>query len=448
VNKVFKFLKEKLKSAINKFSKDVETEDIDMVPVPEIEPPEEIIQEPEQPKELPKEEPEPEELKEEVPEVVPEPIEPEEAPKEPVVKEEPKQVIPKKPLVEEPHIKESEPPKQEELIPKELKVEKPSTETLDFEPEITIPKDIEPARVEEPKIEEPEKKGLFHKIKERVTKKALSEDKFDKLFWELEVVLLENNVAMDVIDKLKTDLKQKLVASRLSMGKTQEIITDTLSETIDSLFTVEAPDLVKEISKKQPYVILFAGVNGVGKTTTIAKVAHFLQKQKFKCVMAAADTFRAAAIQQLEAHANKLGVKIIKHDYGSDPAAVAFDAIKYAQAKQIDAVLVDTAGRQHSNVNLIEEMKKINRVAKPDLKIFVGESLTGNDCIEQAKQFNEAIGIDAIILTKTDVDEKGGTAVSISYITKKPIIYLGTGQEYDNLEVFHSDTISKSLGLA
>ena len=163
-------------------------------------------------------------------------------------------------------------------------------------------------------------------------------------------------------------------------------------------------------------------------------------------VLAAADTFRAAAIDQLQLHADKLKVKLIKHDYGSDPAAVAFDAVKHAQSTDKDVVLIDTAGRIHSNINLMEELSKIIRVAKPDLKIFVGESITGNDCTEQAKKFDDAVGIDGIILSKADVDDKGGAAISVSYVTKKPILYLGIGQEYDDLEFFKKESILQSIG--
>ena len=206
--------------------------------------------------------------------------------------------------------------------------------------------------------------------------------------------------------------------------------------------------MLEKIKQKKPFVICFVGINGSGKTTTIAKIAKLLLNKKFTVVLAAADTFRAAAIDQLQLHANKLGVKLIKHNYGSDPAAVAFDAVKHAQAKGVDVVLIDTAGRMHSNENLIDEMKKIVRVAKPDLKIFVGESITGNDCVEQAKQFNEAIGIDAIILAKADVDEKGGAAISVSYVTQKPIVYIGTGQDYEDLKEFDQKMVINSLGLA
>ena len=202
-----------------------------------------------------------------------------------------------------------------------------------------------------------------------------------------------------------------------------------------------------EEKKEKPFVIGFFGVNGGGKTTTIAKLAYILKKIGLSSVISASDTFRAAAIQQLEEHASKIGIRIIKHDYGSDPAAVAFDAIKHAQSKSIDVVLIDTAGRLHSNVNLIDEMKKIVRVANPDLKIFVGESITGNDAVEQAKRFNESVGIDGIILTKADVDEKGGAIISVSYVTHKPIIYLGNGQNYDNLEKFDKYKLITNLGL-
>ena len=192
---------------------------------------------------------------------------------------------------------------------------------------------------------------------------------------------------------------------------------------------------------------MFVGINGSGKTTTIAKLAKKMQNNNLKCVIAAADTFRAAAIQQLQEHADKLGIKLIKHDYGADPAAVAFDAVKYAEAHSIDIVLIDTAGRLHSNKNLMDELKKVVKVAKPDLKIFVGESIAGNDCIEQVQKYSEMVGIDAIILTKADVDEKGGTAISVSYVTNKPIIYLGVGQDYKDLKEFEPDLIVGGLGL-
>jgi len=194
-------------------------------------------------------------------------------------------------------------------------------------------------------------------------------------------------------------------------------------------------------------VIAFIGVNGSGKTTNLAKLANYLKNNGKEVVIAACDTFRAAAIQQVEDHANNLGIKLIKHDYGSDAAAVAFDAIDHAKAKGKDFVLIDTAGRNQSNKNLMEELSKLVRVAKPDLKIFVGDSLTGNDAVEQAKEFNEAVGIDGIILSKVDADEKGGASVSISYVAKKPIFFVGNGQGYEDLIPFKKEEFLEKMGL-
>jgi fused signal recognition particle receptor len=305
----------------------------------------------------------------------------------------------------------------------------------------------EKIEVVEERSEEPKKKGVFAKLKEAITTKKLSSAKFDDLFWELEVVLLENNVAVEVIEKIKHDLSESLVDKPIQRGKMEEEVLTSLKNSITQLFDVESFDLLDESNKKKPYVICFVGINGSGKTTTIAKVAQLFKDAGKGVVLAAADTFRAAAIDQLQEHADKLDIKMIKHDYGSDPAAVAFDAIKHAKDKDKDVVLIDTAGRLHSNVNLMDEMKKIMRVAEPDVKIFIGESITGNDCTEQAKKFNEAIGIDGIVLSKADIDEKGGAAISVSYVTKKPILYLGTGQEYADLEKFDAQKLLSSLGL-
>ena len=177
---------------------------------------------------------------------------------------------------------------------------------------------------------------------------------------------------------------------------------------------------------------MFVGVNGSGKTLAIAKIAYMLKKQGKSCVMAAGDTFRAGAIEQLEIHANNLDVKIIKHGPGADPAAVAYDAIEHAKAKHKDVVLLDTAGRMQTNINLMDEMAKIKRVAKPDMIIFVGDALAGNDAVEQAKRFNEIVGIDGVILTKVDTDAKGGSALSVAYTIGKPLFFIGIGQKYED----------------
>jgi len=297
-----------------------------------------------------------------------------------------------------------------------------------------------------------EKKGLFSKVSDVFTKVNLSDQRFEELFYDLEIVMLENNVAVEVIEKIKFDLKKELTTGKVSRVGVEKMIINTLRTSIEELFDVDGIDLLKQAHLKKkdnkPYIITMIGVNGSGKTTTMAKLVHYFQHNGFSCVMAASDTFRAAAIHQLEEHANKLGVKLIKHDYNADPSAVAFDAVAHAKAQNIDVVLIDTAGRMHSNTNLLEELKKLVRVNKPDMKIFVGESITGNDCVEQAKEFDKSVGIDAIILSKADVDDKGGAAISVSYVTKKPILYLGNGQNYSSLTPFDSNLILESLGLA
>jgi len=327
------------------------------------------------------------------------------------------------------------------------KEERQASEEKKEEAKVVIEPKKEPAKKkrEEEKIE----KGFFGTIKEKIITTKISEGQFEKLFWELELAMMENNVAVEVIEKIKNDLKKELVEKPIIRTKVKDVITSTLKNSIEGLFQNNDIDLIQEIKnkKEKPYVAAFFGINGSGKTTSIAKLANMLKDKNISCVVSASDTFRAASIEQLQQHADKLGIKLIKHTYGSDPAAVAFDAINHAQAKNIDVVLIDTAGRMHSNVNLIDEMKKIIRVAKPDLKIFVGESITGNDCVEQAKVFNASVGIDGIILAKADIDEKGGAAVSVSYATKKPILYLGVGQNYDDLKKFEPDMVLRNLGL-
>jgi fused signal recognition particle receptor len=338
--------------------------------------------------------------------------------------------------------------KQEEVIEtreKEKPEEKPLSE---------VKKEIEKKELEikeEPKEEkteeESQKKGFFKKFKQTIITKTISEEKFNKLFQDLEFALLENNVSIEVIEKIKRDLQTELVNKPLPRNVPKKI-EETLKQTLTEILTLEQINLFNKIKQKEtkPYIIALFGINGSGKTTTLAKLSYLFQKNGLKTVLAASDTFRAAAIQQLEEHANKLNTKIIKHDYGSDSAAVAFDAIKYAKKNEIDVVLIDTAGRLHSNINLMDELKKIIRVTNPDLKIFIGESITGNDCIEQARKFQEIINIDAAILTKADIDEKGGAPLSISHTIKKPILYLGTGQNYEDLEEFNAQTILNRLG--
>jgi fused signal recognition particle receptor len=297
-----------------------------------------------------------------------------------------------------------------------------------------------------------EKRGFFQKIGEKLSTIKISEREFDVYQEELEMLLLENNVALEVAEKIIQDLKEKIVGKEFLKKEAEAEIKEAFKEIIREIL-VTPPNLVEQIKEKnsdqsrEPYVILFCGINGSGKTTTIAKIAENLKSRGISCVMAAGDTFRAASIEQLKEHGNKIGIKVISHEYGDDPASVGFDAIQYAKKNFINCVLIDTAGRMHTQKNLLREMEKIVKVCKPDKKIFVGESITGNDAIEQVRSFDWAIGIDGIVLTKADIDEKGGTSLSVGYVTKKPILYLGTGQAYDKIEVFDKEKFIKRLGL-
>ena len=279
-------------------------------------------------------------------------------------------------------------------------------------------------------------------------KKTLTEKKLDDAINELRLLLLSNDVAIDTADEICNNIIESFKDEQISrLASTQKMVFETLKETITEILTPEEEiDLLAEIKKKSgAYVILFLGVNGTGKTTTMAKIAYFLKKDGFSIVAAAADTFRAAAIEQLTYHMDKVGIRVIKHEYKSDPASVAYDAIEHAKAKNIDVVLIDSAGRQVSDKNLMIEIQKICRISQPDLNIFIGDSLAGNDALFQAREFDKHVGIDANILTKLDADAKGGAALSISFETKKPIIFLGVGQSYEDLKPFDRELFISNI---
>ncbi|HWG91914.1 MAG TPA: signal recognition particle-docking protein FtsY [Candidatus Thermoplasmatota archaeon] len=268
--------------------------------------------------------------------------------------------------------------------------------------------------------------------------KVIDPSKIEDLLWDLELSLLESDVALPVVEEIKELLKKNL--STVRVQDTDEVpaaVENALRDALLEVLSMKTIDwdtwLLERLMEKKPLVIMFVGVNGTGKTTTIGRLAYRLKEDGYTCVMAAGDTFRAGAIEQLSRHAEKQGVTIIKHQAGSDPAAVAYDAVEHAKSRMKDVVLLDTAGRMQTNTNLMDEMKKIKRVANPDLVVFIGDSLAGNDAIEQATKFDAAIGIDAVILTKVDTDAKGGAALSIAKAVGKPILFLGVGQEYGDL---------------
>jgi len=272
--------------------------------------------------------------------------------------------------------------------------------------------------------------------------RGLKESTIDAVLDDLEIVLLQSDVALRVVERLSRDLRKELTGRKLRFGvDAEEAIRSCLERSTRAMLVRPTVDLAKAIRAQtpKPYTILFVGVNGTGKTTTVAKTAGWLRRAGFSSVIAAGDTFRAGAIEQLLVHGERLGVRVVRQQEGSDPAAVAFDAVQHARAKGVDVVLVDTAGRQHTNENLIEEAKKIRRVVSPSLTIFVGDALSGNDVLEQARLFDKAVGIDGLILTKLDADTKGGAALSATYITKKPILFVGVGQGYDDFRPFDPD---------
>ncbi|MFO8110009.1 MAG: signal recognition particle-docking protein FtsY [Thermoplasmata archaeon] len=275
----------------------------------------------------------------------------------------------------------------------------------------------------------------------------IKDSKLEPILWELKVALLEADVALPVVEEIEEEVKDNLLNKKIGREYSIDNVIETaLKNAVKSALEVENIDLYKFVKESEkPVSIMFVGVNGTGKTTTIAKIAHNLIKKKHSCVLAASDTFRAGALEQLQEHANRLGVKLIKHSKGSDPAAVAYDAVEHARARHKDMVLIDTAGRMQTNKNLMDEMKKIKRVVEPDMIVFVGDALAGNDAVDQAQKFDEAVGIDGVILSKIDADAKGGSALSIGHAVGKPIMFVGTGERYSDLEPFDADWMTERL---
>ena len=352
------------------------------------------------------------------------PVETQKSIEKPAFEEPKKEIV--KPKIEEPPQKKIEKPikKPEERAEQEKQRRK---EEIDKQIEESIETELKHILRTRKSIEE------IVKTEESRPSRGINEEKLDELLWDLEVGLLESDVAYSVIESIKKDIKEELRHVSFERSKVEELVENVLRNAIAHVLKSNEINFNEFIEKsKKPVVIMFVGVNGSGKTLSIAKIAYMLKKQGKSCVMAAGDTFRAGAIEQLEIHANNLDVKLIKHGPGADPAAVAYDAIEHARAKHKDVVLLDTAGRMQTNVNLMDEMAKIKRVAKPSMILFVGDALSGNDAVEQAKRFNEIVGIDGVILTKVDTDAKGGSALSVAYTIGKPLLFIGVGQKYED----------------
>jgi len=293
-------------------------------------------------------------------------------------------------------------------------------------------------------------RSAFSNVVKSFSEKELTEKDINNILQQLEISLLESDVATEVIDSLKSDLKKRLIGTKVDKHEIESLVKKSLIDSISGLFDAAGKiDVLEKIDAKkklqEPYVILFVGINGTGKTTTLAKLAHMLQQAKLSVVVAAADTYRAGAIEQLKEHTNRLNLKIIAQNYGADPAAVAKDAVLHAKSHKIDCVLIDTAGRMQTSKNLMDQIAKITKVVNPDLKLFIGDSLAGNDTVNQAREFYQHTKFDGSILTKSDADAHGGAALSIVKVTNTPILFVGIGQGYKDLKPFDKELFIETV---
>ncbi len=401
------------------------------------------------------------------PAVTPKPLPPRQAlaPEKKPLKEKPtKTAAPAKPVERAP-LKEKQFPGSTQPVPEEEDFKlKPLSELMKEVREEDKPFSLsqpeaspkqEPKAVvtqEKPPVKEPpapEKRelkarvGALHSLKGVIRGYTeLREGDIADLLFELELALLESDVNHETAKAFVSRVKELLLKEKIPRGtQLNEFLKQKIRQVLLELTETKQVNVFEMADSKKPFKILFLGPNGAGKTTTIAKLTFAFQQSGKKVVWAAADTFRAASIEQLEAHAKKLNVRVVKHDYGADPTAVAFDAVKAAEAEKADVLMIDSAGRQETNRNLLEELKKMERVIKPDLKVFVGEAFAGKNLIEQARAFDEALNLDGFILSKIDTDAKGGTVLSLLYELKKPVLFIGTGQEYTDLIKFTPEFI-------
>ena len=292
------------------------------------------------------------------------------------------------------------------------------------------------------KIPEPEEKknpGFINKIKTLIVEHefVLTEKDVEESLFELQMVLLESDVAYPVAEAITEHMKKELVGTHRKIRESaDDVVTNALRHAIEEVLG-EGFDLVEYIkTHEKPVKILFTGVNGTGKTTSVAKIAYYLKSQGISVVVGAGDTFRAGAIEQIRVHCERIGVKLISHQEGADPSAVLYDTVEYAKAHNTDVVLADSAGRFHNRVNLMNQLEKIKRVMKPDLVFYVDEAVAGNDAVIRADEFEKTVSTDGVILTKVDMDPKGGAAISIAYTIGKPLVFLGVGQGYEDMKPF------------
>ncbi len=294
------------------------------------------------------------------------------------------------------------------------------------------------------------RKGLSGLVSKVVTTE-LTAQQLHPILEQFKLNLIENDVAFPVADRVCEEMEKRLEGLQVRrLEDRKEVVKENLEEVLlGVLSTKEEVSLLEVVERRkrtnEPCTILFVGINGTGKTTSIAKIARMLTKEAYSVVLACSDTYRAGSIEQLEEHAKRLGIRMIKHKYGADPAAVAYDAVSHAKARGTNVVLIDTAGRIQTDRNLMNELAKIKRIINPDLTLLTVDALTGNDAVTQAEEFHKTVGIDGTVLTKVDADIKGGTALSVTYATGKPIVFIGTGQRYEDLEEFQAEQFMRMI---
>ena len=288
--------------------------------------------------------------------------------------------------------------------------------------------------------------GALKKTKDNISSKLsalFTKDLGDDFYDELEEILISADISVitaeEIVEQIRAEAKkEKLKDREYVINLLKDVIEDTLCE-------AEVPEI------EYPAVIMLVGVNGVGKTTTIGKLANYFVREKKSVTLAAADTFRAAAADQLTVWADRAKVRIVKHEEGSDPSAVVYDAISSAKAKKTDVVIVDTAGRLHVKANLMEELKKMDRVVARDYpeahfyKFLVLDATTGQNALSQARLFDEAVDLDGIVLTKLDGTAKGGFVVSLCGELKIPVVFVGTGEKLDDLQQFDAEEFTEGI---
>lgn len=318
------------------------------------------------------------------------------------------------------------------------------TETADTEAEASTETAEEPADEDD----ESDGPGTLKRVAAFATGKIIIEEEdLEDPLWELEMALLESDVEMSVAEEILETVREKMIGeTRKQVDTTGELVELALHDALVDVISVGQFDFEQRLAEAdKPVTIVFTGVNGVGKTTSIAKLSEYLGDRGYSSVLANGDTYRAGANEQLQKHADNVDRKLISHEQGGDPAAVIYDGVEYAEANDVDVVLGDTAGRLHTSNDLMSQLEKIHRVVDPDLTMFVDEAVAGQDAVMRAQEFNDAAEIDGTVLTKADADSSGGAAISISYVTGKPILFLGTGQGYDDIEPFVPEELVDQL---